>query len=489
MKTPFLLLIAFFFAFIGCSGDDEGSGGGNSDVNVPNPDVNVPTAGKTVDVLLDDAINSLKEEKWDDAVAYYNAAYDKDNNDTRTIIYSVLANLAKISTDPKVVALMKEHFGFVTYPDRLNALFSDDWLIDYRDEEWCYYSGECKYYSDKLPAIRTPDWIKNSELYADAMFGNVLSTTNWGLSLFANILDKNATGFNSLLDDVIDGVFGASYNAAAERLKKLENKKETRIRLDPYFIRELELEDVFDEYDKVGWAEVNVILSSMLLSKASLEWVQSYDLSSDLNWLRYSWKDDRDDVLERFRQASKNSFPFNNNFLKARPGKMANAKADYIKAIEGLQASYASIINSELYPDKVKESYNTINDGFGKLIAAIKNDGKFYIPEEPTKGNWPTTKRNDVEVTIDMGKLFTAGYFSLQNIFEVENGKPVFYSDGMKLTPTNFSLLMSINDGNLQLNLNVGRIEAIIDESESRFELIGLNFDKDFAKAIFDKYY
>jgi hypothetical protein len=486
MKVPFLLLIAFFLTFISCSGGDY-------------PEDGVPTTGKSVNVLLSDAISSLEKERWDDAVAYYNAAYNKDNNDVRTIIYSVIANLAQISIDPKVVALMKNHFGFTSYPNKLNALFSDEWLKEYKYEDcyyyWYYDEGswytrdECEIYGENLPEIRTPDWIKNSEAYRNAVFsGNVLSSENWAISLLANLLDKNTNGLNGLLDDVIDGVFGESYNTAVERLKKLENRKEERITLDPYFIEKLGLEDVFDEYDSVGWAEVNVILSATLLSKASLEWVQSYDLSSNLNWLKYPWKANGDDMLEHFKQANKNDFPFNNNFFKVRPGKMANAKADYIKAIRGFQASYTSIKSSELYPEKVKESYNTINDGFGKLIAAIENGGKFYIPEDPTKGAWPTSK-NDAELTIDMGKFFAEGYFSLQNIFEVENGKPVFYSDGEKLTLANYSRLIDNNGGNLRLNINVGYIEAILDESKNEFEYFGTNFNRDVAKAIFEKYY
>jgi hypothetical protein len=509
MKVPFLLLIAFFFAFIGCSGGDE-------------PVEGVPTLGKSVDVLLNDAIISLKEEQWDNAVEYYNAAYNKDNNDARTIIYSVIASLAKISVDPKVVALMKNHFGFTAYPNRLNALFSDEWMKKYPDYimysyyhepsgRWAYWEGDgyyiweydydqgsytttlvssqAKYDSVALPTIKDPpSWLNGSEAYQNAMFsGNVLSSENWAISLLANLLDKNTSGLNGLLDDVIDGVFGDSYNAAVEKLKKLENRKEERINLDPYFIEKLGLEDIFDEYDQIGWAEVNVILSATLLSKASLEWVQSYDLSSNLNWLKYPWKADGDDILEHFKQANRNDFPFNNNFFNVRPGKMANAKADYIKAIKGFQDSYTSIKNSELYPEKVKESYNTINEGFGQLIAAIENGGKFYVPEDPTKGAWPSSKSN-AELTIDMGKFFAEGYFSLQNIFEVENGKPVFYSDDEKLTPANYLSLID-NNGNLQLNLNVGHIEAILDKSENGFERFGTNLDRDIAKAIFAKYY
>jgi len=486
MKTLFysLLPAALFFAFTGCSdGNSSGdSSGSNSDV-----DVNVSACGNSVDGLLQCAINELKKEKWDEAVAYYNKAYEKDNNNKEAIIYSVLANLAKISTDPKMVTLMKNHFGFTTYPNRLNALLSDEWMKEYEDVT--------------LPNINTPNWVKGSgSIYNDALLsGNAMSAENWAISLLANVIDKNSNGFNALLDDVIDGVFGASYNLAVERLGKLENRKEERIKLDSYFIEQLDLEDVFDEYDQIGWAEVNAVLSATLLVKASLEWVQSYDLSTDLNWLKYAWKDDNDDIRNHFDNANTSGLPFNNNFLKPRPGKMENSKADYVKAIQGFQSSYASIVNSELYSSKVKESYATINDGFGKLINAINSGSKFYIPDDPTKGTWPTSKSGDVKATIDLGKFFTPGYFSLQNIFETNGGKPAFYLrvknsecydcyDYINLDKSNYAALIS-EGGRLSLAIKTAAFSAIIDEEDNGVEYLSLGLNGEDAKTLFEKYY
>ncbi|MCL1967300.1 MAG: hypothetical protein FWF67_05410 [Fibromonadales bacterium] len=518
MKTILssLLPAALIFAlFIGCSDGGGGGSGSNSsgevgnnnsdEVGTPDVNINVSTCGGDVDGILQCAVESLRREKWDEAVAYYDAAYDKDNSSTKAIIYSVLANLAKISTDPKTVTLMKEHFGFTTYPNRLNALLSDGWMKEYEDVS--------------LPVIKTPSWVTGSgSIYNNALLsGNVLSVDNFAISLIANVIDKNSNGFNTLLDDVIDGVFGTSYNLALDRLKRLENRTEDRIKLDTYFIEELGLEDVFDEYDQIGWAEVNVVLSATLLVKASLEWVQSYDLNTDLNWLKYAWKDDNDDIRNHFNAVSVSKLPFKNNFFNIRPGKMEKAKADYVKAIQGFQSSYTSIKNSELYPSKVKESYATINDGFGKLISAISNGGKFYIPEDPTKGTWPTSKNNSVEATVNLGKFFTEGYFSLRNIFETtSDGSPVFYltysrgdyyceydyeysypvwcgfapePEPVKLTKSNYANLIS-EGGRLSLAIKTAIFSAIVDEEddgELEYFSIGLN-GKD-AKAVFEKYY
>jgi len=495
MKTfpLFLLPVALVFAFIGCSdGGSGGGGGGGGGGTTPDVNVNVSGCGNSVDGILQCAVNELKKERWDEAVAYYNAAYDKDNNNTKAIIYSTLANLAKISTDPKMASLMKEHFGFTTYPNRLNALLSDSWMKEYENE--------------KLPAIKTPAWVQGKgSMYNNALLSNnAMSFENWAISLIANVLDKNSNGFNTLLDDVIEGVFGPSYNLAVERLRKLENKKEDRIKLDPYFIDQLDLREFFDEHDPVGWAEVNTILSATLLVKASLEWVQSYNLSTDLNWLKFAWTENTDDVLNRFKSVPVSSLPFKNNFFKERSGKIENSKADYIKAIKGFQSSYTSIIGSDVYPTKVKDSYSTINGGFEALINAIGSDGKFYIPEDPTKGTWPTTKRNDVKATVDLGKFFAPGYFSLEKIFKTNNGNPVFYAknevlcadywrecepDYKILTKSNYDNLM--RDGRLALAINMGPFNAIFDEEDDSesFEYLDIGFDGKVAKALFEKYY
>jgi len=496
---PSLLLTGLFFAFMGCSdGGAGGSGGGGGSSSGSGGGLSQSCRTSSVDGLLQCAVNELKKEHWDEAVAYYDAAYEKNNDDAKAIIYSTLANLAKISIDPKVVALMKNHFGFTTYPEKLNALLSDSWMKEYKDEyEDCSYnyynwnySCTTGYDNIMLPAITTPNWVKGSgSMYNKAILsGNVLSFDNWAISLFANIVDKNSEGLNTLLDDVTDGVFGASYNLAVERLKRLENRTD-RIKLDPYFIEQLDLEDIFDEHDQIGWPEVNAVLSAMLLVKASLEWVQSYDFSIDLNWLKYSWKEDSDDVLNHFRSVDAQKLPFNNNFLKPRSGKMAKAKTDYIKAIRGFQSSYTAIKNGNFYPGKVKDAYNTINGGIDALIAAIDEGKKFYIPEEPTQGTWPTRDRSDVVAIVDLERFFREGYLSLQNIFvTTSGGSPVFYLNKVKLTSSNYASLID-NGGSLQLKLNPTYIEDIRDMNNDIEEYIETGIEGELAKVLFKKYY
>jgi len=251
-----------------------------------------------------------------------------------------------------------------------------------------------------------------------------------------------------------------------------------------------------------------------------------------LNWLKYAWKDDNDDIRNNFiANASVSKLPFKNNFLNSRSGKMEKAKADYIKAIQGFQSSYASIVSSAHYPSKVTDALRTINEGFGRLITAINNGGKFYIPEDPTKGTWPTSKRSDVEATIDLGKFFTEGYFSLPNIFETASGgSPVFYltygrngedylfgncrweeyydeywdeywdewvcdpilpeptKPEVRLSKSNASLISE--GGRLALALKKAPFSALLDEQvDDELEFLSTGLSGKDAKAVFDKYY
>ncbi|MDR2732284.1 MAG: hypothetical protein LBB36_03600 [Fibromonadaceae bacterium] len=562
MKKVLALFTVLFF--MACSTEGGGSGEGDGTIGsiVPGDttgaaqNVDVPTEGKSIDDLLDDALAALKAKNWDEAIAYYDAAYVKEKT-PKTAIYSALANLAKISIDPKMEALMKEHFGFNKYPTEMNALLSNDWLEEtpgyvqdwyYDNGEWYdwydetpyfwnydYYNGvsskeycsgfsvpgyyisdwdydydyETGYYTEycyltlesttpiydyvSMPGIKTPAWVKGDKgtLYGNSLIGGtVFGMEAWAVSLVANLIDKNATGFNGFLDDAIAAAFGPSYNKAIERLTSL--KKEDKIYLDNNFIDGLNLEDIFDENDYIGWAEVNALASVMYAMKAQLEWVAAYDWSIDLNWFKYPWRIDESaaaDDLEHFKKANASGMPFNNSFMKARPGKMAAAKADYLTAIKGIQDSYTEIQKNPLYPPAMKEAYNTLNGGFTKLIEAINGKKVFWIPEDATKGTWPTSNGARVVAGIDMGKYFEEGYFSLQNMFETSGGKPVFYVNGRKVS--------SVDDiaGNsrLQLNFKTKIMKDLIINDETKgwanSDIVPIGLHGDAAREVYKKYY
>ena len=338
-----------------------------------------------------------------------------------------------------------------------------------------------------FPGLEVPVWLKgkSSSIYSGTLVDGAPGAETWPILLLANLLDKNTNGLNGLLDETIAGVFGNSFNEACARVDKLKGKG--AITLDEEFLQALNLGNLVDEYDKIGWMELNAYLSFMTAIKASLEWIASYDWNTNLNFLKFAWGTE-EDFYNSFKSIDAKDLPFNNNFLKARPGKMAAAKADFIKAIEGLKASYGAIADSDddFYPTEVKDAYPTLSSGADRLIAAIQNGGKFYIPDDATKGNWPTSGKNG----IDMGKLFEEGYFSLPNLFETSSsGKPVFYADGKQLTPTSNYVSQIDNAGYAALRFKTKRVTDVIIGFESDASSYDVQFPPKYGKLLFEKYY
>jgi hypothetical protein len=594
-------------------------GGGDTDSTITNPGDSgkVITTGKTVDELLKDGHAALKKEWYDDALAYYEAAYKQNNNHQGAIVYSTLAKIASISVEPKVIELIKTKIGFTEYPNKLNALISTDWMTNFQEEHfdrgywdenideyvnwysqsevnrgeypgvtkegyyynthtgytfvsstpryedqlvWSYYDetsekyarwfddwdvryggypgvnkvgyynedynynngqwsyvfvsstpryetnivgyhdnasnkwvfwmeewaveagyvSKVGYYYDNytytfvtsqkkdawmennyLPNLIAPNWVKggSNSMYSNSLLDGAPTMETWPLLLFANLLDKNTSGLNSLLDATIDAVFGAAFNEACTRVTKLKNKP--AIKLDSEFIAALSLEDFADEFDEIGWAEVNALTSVMTGIKASLEWVAAYNWDTKLDFMKFAWGSTEDSFFDSLKvklsPMSVTDLPFRNNFLKERSGKMAAAKTDFVKAITGLRDSYTEIIANPLYPSAVRDPYPTLKEGADLLIAAINGNKVFYIPDDPTKGRWPTSGNG-----IDMGKIFTGGYFSLQNLFETEsNGTPVFYVDGTKLTTSNYASKID-GAGYAALKFKTSRVTSVV---------------------------
>ena len=533
---------------LGCTEEnpvDPGTGNG----------VDVPTAGKSVETLIKDGTASLEDGKFDEALAYYEAAYQKDNNDPNAIAYSVLAKVAGISVDQKVVNLLKNRVGFTNYPNKLNALLNSDWLTNYtererlyeiRDEasgkwaswydEWdidyygldqvgYYYSdwvdGDFNYvlvsteraygeeWDNFLPGLATPEWIKGgpNSLYNQSLVDGAPGMETYALLLLANLLDKNTAGLNGLLDDLIDAVFGSGFDEICARVDKLKGKGP--IKLDGAFLDELDYEDMIDEFDGIGWAEVNVVISFMTGIKASLQYIASYDWNTNLNFLKYAW-DTEENFYNKVKGVSASDLPFGNNFLKARPGKMAAAKTSFKKAVEGLKASYEAIQNDGKYPQVVKDAYPTLKAGADQLIAAI-DGGVFYILDsDPTTSSWPTSGNG-----IDMGKVFTEGYFSLDKLFETDGGKPVFYVIGEeeevceydedwdyeycwyedrapeRLTPANYRELLE-NSYAVALMLKTSHVASIVVGPDAPSDLDNVPFSvlpPKYGQLLFEKFY
>lgn len=469
--------------------------------------VTIKASSKPYKRLLNEGIDLLLEQEYDEGVAKIKEAYNKEKND-ETKLYYALAEIATISTDSSVSNIMKNNFGVKNYPSTLNALINGEWLKEYKrgvyedvytvseapadetyycvkvsgdrcdwnsdgeecwiealldeDNEWisCYRSdfhcvknvkldenGKYLVYknslpqdvreqitdstkkyrcsddhrkrvlldsdSTKFPDFNVPEWLRNSDRYNESLIKSTQTSATTSLLLLGNLVDCNPNGANGLIDNILkifDGKFENAKNLA-------DSISEGNVIVPSKVISALGLEEVLgDSSVYVGKAELNVLISSMQILKGTFQWLSSYDLSANIA----SAKDffgETPDEWGFFRKLA------NTNSLKIRnAGAMETSKKTFIEAIEILENSYNYLVSSaSSYPQAVKDEVarygNVVLAAAEDLNKCLKNGGIFYIPNEnPFETlNWNASSSGN-SFGIDMGKLFTAGYFS--DIFE-----------------------------------------------------------------------
>lgn len=467
--------------------------------------VTIKASSKPYKNLLNEGIDLLLEQKYDEGVAKIKEAYNKEQND-ETKLYYALAEIATISTDSSVSNIMKNNFGVKNYPSTLNALINGEWLKEYKrgvyedvytvseapadetyycvkvsgdrcgwnsdgcyiealldeDNEWiscyatdlhyvknvrldetgkylvsvyslpenvraqitdstkkykCSYDHEKRVLTDsdstKFPDFNVPEWLRNSDRYKESLIKSTQTSATTSLLLLGNLVDCNPNGANGLIDNILK-IFDEKF----ENAKKLADSiSEGNVIVPSKVISALGLEEVLgDSSVYVGKAELNVLISSMQILKGTFQWLSSYDLSANIASAKDFFGENPDE-WGFFRKLA------NTNSLKIRnAGAMETSKKTFIEAIEILENSYNYLVSSaSSYPQAAKDEVarygNVVLAAAEDLNKCLKNGGIFYIPNEnPFETlNWNASSSGN-SFGIDMGKLFTAGYFS--GIFE-----------------------------------------------------------------------
>ncbi|MDR2537252.1 MAG: hypothetical protein LBC46_02990, partial [Treponema sp.] len=138
----------------------------------------------------------------------------------------------------------------------------------------------------------------------------------------------------------------------------------------------------------------------------------------DVSFLKTEWKD----LDSRIDQLSPANLPFRNNFMKDRNnGRMAEAKASYITAIDTAIKAYDSLIAAKHLPDGVVtelKKYDWIKDGLSQLKTAIGNGSRFYVKQ----GSGATYSNDAANALfgVDLGKFFTPGQFAIDKLVTTE---------------------------------------------------------------------
>lgn len=267
--------------------------------------------------------------------------------------------------------------------------------------------------SEKAPSFNLPDWLKNSDRYKKSLIKSTQTTSSIQILLWGNLIHCNPNGANELVDNVLKIFDGKFENAK----KIVASMSESTVLVPSKVISALCLDDILgDSSIRVGKAELNVLVSSLQILKATFQWLSSYDLSANISSLKALFNENKDNLELIRKMVTEKSLSVRNE------NAMAASKQTFIESIEMLNNSYEYLVGSaSKYPQAAKDEvmrYGTFICGATKNLKTCINDGSvFYIPaENPFETlEWNATE-SDSSFGIDMGKLFTPGYFS--DIFE-----------------------------------------------------------------------
>jgi chitodextrinase len=350
-----------------------------------------------------------------------------------------------------------------------------------------------------FPAFDTPQWVKdNGDYNASLNSGNIPGAVTMQLLLFSNLVDKNTNGLNDLLDQTLDAVFGANFEEAAARVAKLNYNQS--VFLDGTIVDKFGLTEIFEGDMVITKVEMELLIASLRLVKAALEWIDAYDWNTDLNFLKVNWVNNVDASYDALLANIRNTtLPLKNNFLTDRNnGKMAASKEDFIKAIDAAIDAYDNIGKVALMPPGAKDEITSrqwIKAGLTALKSAINDGQTFWIPNrEPTGSGWNYSAANGA-IGVNLKNLFTPGYLSLDKLIENSGGTPVMYGfqDGESVAISSKKDIANYEAFGFKFKtarLYGGTgVVMKIDGADVRADYAGSLFPADIAEALWDAYH
>jgi hypothetical protein len=267
------------------------------------------------------------------------------------------------------------------------------------------------------PEMNIPSWLSDSTLCSQPE-----------TVLFANILNNNSSGLNNMLNAVYSAVFGTSFTTVQNRIDEISGT----VTVSADVIAALNLTDTFgDGSISVGKPELKLVLSFYTLYKGIIEYLQSYNLNTELSFLEFNWNDDTacNTVLKRYLTYDSSIDPMANGFMTVRDSsKLATSKSTFIAFADNLIDAYDSVLSNKNYPTAVSDKlteYSILRKAAVALKASLNEGTTFYIPDSiDGLTEWPATGTRGIH----MGQLFTAGEFSITNIVQNNDGKPRFFN-------------------------------------------------------------
>lgn len=405
-------------------------------------------------------LNSLISDEWmkDEyqITKWVDNAVLKANKDYTTYIRVNISGSGKsgyfyeINTDPDGYSYVGNRYDEYTYPSSESFRYSTitpsetgNYLM-----EWWYFENSnfydpkidySRYYYNiggnvtdrvmKFVQFKMPEWLENSDTYQSYLMGNLKTEMSLLWTFLGNLTECNPNGLNELIDGVL-----AIFNERFETAKSIcNNLNDASVELPYKLIEVLNLDSILgDEDDEeeftllVGKSELNVVLSVMEVLQGTFQWISSYDLSANTYAIKNLFDYD-DDGMSNFI----NNIAAPNTLKIRNAGAMEKSKASFISAATRILDAYGYLMSDKSqYPDFVKDYVGEYGDyiktGVEDFIAKCNNGGVFYVPNSLDGSVWPQTWNEEkVVFGLDLGKLFTPGYFT--DFIEIENGKVKLY--------------------------------------------------------------
>lgn len=344
-------------------------------------------------------------------------------------IYADLGDLAKYEKDTTGTTSYTSYYYTYTLDDsgeyyvRIHNGDSSELSSHtlYKESDWTTVDYSYDVHT-KFAKLNVPSWLEKSSL-----------KNNLGALLLANIVEGNTNGLNSALDDFYSLIFDSSeYKDAISKLDAITSS----VKVPSNVIEDFGLTDITGNTSvKLGPAELGLVKTAFTALKAAIEYFQSYDLNISLSPLKWDWNsnDDVKTFSEKYLTYDSSVDPLKLLTVRSE-SKMDSSKSDFAEAVGEVIAAYDDILsNTGDYPtavtDKLDE-YKILKSGAEQLKSAITSGGKFYIPDVETEeelkslSSWPASG----ETYIDLGNVFTAGYFKPASFLDSDgDGKVTIY--------------------------------------------------------------
>lgn len=288
-----------------------------------------------------------------------------------------------------------------------------------------------------LPEINAPDWATG--------LGAGKTLVTYPFYIIANIIDKNPSGLNAMVDAVLDGPFGSNFDTIAETLEGLGEGDSVVV---PPALIAAYAGSAPETSISIGKAELLAYAGQMRTLKAVLQLIASYDFSYPLSALNFELFFPEDEEtsntdLDTLMSAAHGPFVISSNtkLLEDRSQTVRDAARDNLVMAMTDLIDAAGLVSTKLtngdYNEFIPSNEETTAQENADHLASMIDA---YIPtaeelkDAVADGSaaFDVPAGEDTTVASYPGKLFDSAVFSLPNLFEYETTgtiqRPVLYA-------------------------------------------------------------